>query len=277
MTDGFDPRTTLWRVDLADARLEGVRCAERYVDRRRKVCGVSIAPLRRAPDLNAEQVDQLVFGEAFDVLEQRGGWAWGQAARDGYVGWVRETALPGPAARPTHRVTAVTTWALAAPDVKARALNMLPLNALAAVAAVEGRFARVSGAGWAPVSALAPVGAGFATEMAAVAERFERAPYLWSGRTAHGIDCSGLVQQALYACGRACPRDSDQQEAALGRPLKGREKPRRGDLAFWDRHVGVMLDGANLLHANAFHMAVAREPLADAVARHDHPVRLRRL
>jgi len=42
---------------------------------------------------------------------------------------------------------------------------------------------------------------------------------------------------------------------------------RRGDLIFWKGHMGVMLDEARLLHANAFHMAVAIEPLAEAIAR----------
>jgi len=42
---------------------------------------------------------------------------------------------------------------------------------------------------------------------------------------------------------------------------------RRGDLIFWNGHVGIMLDETHLLHANAFHMQVEIEPLAEAVAR----------
>jgi cell wall-associated NlpC family hydrolase len=41
----------------------------------------------------------------------------------------------------------------------------------------------------------------------------------------------------------------------------------RGDLVFWKGHVGIMLDEERLLHANAFHMMVAIEPLADAATR----------
>ena len=56
-------------------------------------------------------------------------------------------------------------------------------------------------------------------DFVAVAERFVGVPYLWGGKTALGLDCSGLVQIALTACGVPCPRDSDMQEAALGTPV----------------------------------------------------------
>jgi cell wall-associated NlpC family hydrolase len=73
------------------------------------------------------------------------------------------------------------------------------------------------------------------------------------------------VQQALYACGLGCPRDSDQQQT-MGREVAPDEL-RRNDLVFWDGHLGLMLDSVRLLHANAHHMAVAAEPLAQAVER----------
>jgi cell wall-associated NlpC family hydrolase len=59
------------------------------------------------------------------------------------------------------------------------------------------------------------------------------------------------------------------QAAAPGRDLAADEAPRRGDLIFWRGHVGVMVDETRFLHANAFHMAVALEPLAATLARLD--------
>lgn len=277
MSDAFDPRVTPWREDLAAAELEGVRSAERYAERTPMRCRVDVASLRRDPAALAEQVDQLLWGERFDVLETRDGWAWGQARRDGYVGWVREASLDETATRPTHRVSALATATLLMPQVKARAAFVLPMNALVTAEETLGRFVKCRDAGVIHEAHLEPIGGGFETDVAGVAERFLGAPYLWSGRTAQGIDCSGLVQAALYACGRSCPRDSDQQEAALGCALMQEEPPRRGDLAFWGGHVGVMLDAETLLHANAHHMAVVREPLAIAAERQPAAPRLRRL
>jgi len=57
------------------------------------------------------------------------------------------------------------------------------------------------------------------------------------------------VQLAWQACGRRCPRDSDQQERALGDPLEDQEALKRNDLVFWKGHVGILQDAHRLLHA----------------------------
>ena len=81
----------------------------------------------------------------------------------------------------------------------------------------------------------------------------------------------------MTACGIACPRDSDMQEAAVGAPVEpaaDHANLERGDLLFWKGHVAIVRGPDSLIHANAFHMAVAIEPMAGA-DRADSPSRQR--
>lgn len=259
-----DPRSLPVRGGVAARELEGRVPAARYVQPRPVVCAADEAPLRREPGAAAAQVDQLLHGEPFGVLDEVDGFAFGQAGRDGYVGWVEVAALAPAGPAPTHRVGALRTWRFTRPDLKSAPRGLLSLNALVSAGEAQGRFVR-AGEGWLFARHLRAVGEAFETDAAGVAERFLGAPYRWGGRDSLGLDCSGLVQQALYACGRACPRDSDQQQS-LGREV-ARDELARGDLAFWRGHVGILLDGSRLSHANAHHMAVTAEPLDDACAR----------
>jgi cell wall-associated NlpC family hydrolase len=256
-----DPRLTLARDGIAARSLDGIVPAARYVETIVRQTTVPSASLRRAPSLAAEQLDQLLYGELFELLDEADGWAFGQAMRDGYVGYVEAAALGGPPTAPTHTVRALRTYAFSAPNIKAPPAGLYSMNALIAAEGREGRFVKTAG-GWFVEEHLVSIGQAEA-DYVAVAERFVGTPYNWGGRESLGLDCSGLVQQALYASGRACPRDSDQQ-AAMGEPV---ETLRRGDLVFWRGHVAIMLSETDIIHANSWHMAVAVEPLAVAIAR----------
>jgi cell wall-associated NlpC family hydrolase len=260
----YDFRITPLRDGIAGQALEGLVRAEVYLEPKVLTCVAPAAGIHRAPDAGSEQMDQLLFGEVFEVLEEEGAFLWGQARRDGYVGFVEARALARVDAEPTHRVAALRTYAFAENSIKSRALGLYSLGSLVAVEADEGRLVKVAGAGWMTSAHLMPIGE-FETDPAAVAERHLGAPYLWGGRESLGLDCSGLVQQARFACGLACPRDTDQQEV-LGHAID-RAEFGRGDLVFWKGHVAMGLDATRIVHANGFHMMVAVEPLDEAVRR----------
>lgn len=266
-----DPRLHPYREDLAAAHLQGVIAAPRYVEGGGYQVSAAVAPLRERPDPVAEQETQLLFGETFTVYEERDGFAWGQAARDGYVGYIAMEALSAPVVAPTHRVIALRTYVFAEANLKTAPHFLLSLNALVTVEAREGRYAKLARTGWVGDVALAPLDENFAEDWVAVAERFLGAPYFWGGKESLGLDCSGLIQSARHAAGLWCPRDSDMQRNTLGEPLADPQswqgRLQRGDIVCWKGHVGVMLDGERLLHANAHHMATAIEPLAAAEAR----------
>jgi cell wall-associated NlpC family hydrolase len=261
----LDPRRVLARGDLAARDLEAIVTADRYADRRRYACAAPAAAVRRDPSPDAEQMDQLLFGEGFDVLDETDGFAWGQARRDGYVGFVESAALKPADGAPNMKVSAIRTYAFAEPSIKTRALGPYSLGSLLRIEAREGRFAKAAGTGWFVEDHLAPVGA-FAADPAGIAELYLGAPYLWGGRESLGLDCSGLTLQAFGACGIALPRDTDQQAQAGTAVAEG--DLRRGDLVFWKGHVAMMLDGETIIHANAHHMATAKEPLSVTRARY---------
>lgn len=226
----------------------------------------AVAPMREAPSRDATQVTQALFGERAAIDEVKDGWGMGRLEGDGYAGWLPMDALRKAALEPTHKVAALSTLAFPGPSIKLPPAMALPFAARVAIARHEGTFA-ITPDGWhLPARHLSTIDS-FESDFAGVAERFLNAPYLWGGKTHLGLDCSGLVQVSLNACGTASPRDSGPQEKALGTALSKDAKLTRGDLIFWKGHVAIVRDDRTMIHANAFHMCVAIEGIAEGIAR----------
>jgi|tagenome__1003787_1003787.scaffolds.fasta_scaffold20935689_2 hypothetical protein len=269
-SSAFDARITPARADLAAKHLDGLLQAQHFVDGTAYEIGCAQAPVRNAPSHEGELLTEALKGERLTIYEiDEEGWAWGQLAGDGYVGYLPASALC-PCGPPwTHKVTALRTLVFPGPSIKLPPIEALSFGCQLAIARMDEPFAVAASGGHVPVLHLAPKEA-METDFVTVAERFLGTPYLWGGKSSLGIDCSGLLQLALTACGIACPRDSDMQEAALGRPSEGAhvlDQLRRGDLLFWKGHVAIARGAATLVHASAHHMAVAIEPTANAIAR----------
>ena len=269
MVDRFDRRLTPARPDLAARYLDGKVKAARFVDGEVFEVMDGIAPMRLGPFSGAELATQALKGERVTIYDRNeDGWAWGQLGDDGYVGWLPDPALYRPGPPPTHKVTALRTFAFPGPSIKLPPVDTLPMGAVVVVVRHDASFVVTSAGHFLPAAHVGAIDA-FESDFVAVAERFVGTPYLWGGKTSLGIDCSGLVQVALTACGIGCPRDSDMQQEGLGHevPLKEIDKLRRDDLIFWNGHVAIVRDSKTILHANAHHMATAIEPLREAVAR----------
>ncbi len=266
----LDRRLTPWRADVAAKHLEGKVKAARFVDGRAMEVIAPQAPLRREPRPDALLATEALKGERVTVYDANAeGWAWGQLTGDHYVGWLPSAALAPPGPAPTHRVVALRTLVFPGPSIRLPPVEALPFGAALNIARIEERLAITPSGGCVPAAHLAPIGNNEG-DFVAVAERFVGTPYLWGGKTVLGLDCSGLVQIALTACGLPCPRDSDMQERALGGALDHKAASfqlQRGDLIFWAGHVAVARDRDSLVHANAFHMAVVVEPVGEAIAR----------
>jgi cell wall-associated NlpC family hydrolase len=264
-----DPRLTPARPDLAAKYLEGKVEAKRFVTGEEFEISDAIAPLRCAPSPDAELATQALKGERVTIYDRNGeGFAWGQLNSDGYVGWLPDRALAKPAAKPTHKITALRTFAFPGPSIKLPPADTLVMGATITVIREQGSFAVTRENWYLPRQHVGSIDR-HAADFVAVAEQFAGTPYLWGGKSSLGIDCSGLVQVSLNAAGTGCPRDSDMQQDGLGRTLDPGEARnlQRGDLIFWKGHVAIVRDADTIVHANAHHMATAIEGTREAIAR----------
>ena len=286
--------SSLPKLDPLDRRINLLDISGKLIESEGTTAAVNVAftELREHPDPACAIDTQLMFGEIVKVHDIRDGWAWVQADRDRYVGWLEASVLvhePKPA---THLVSVPRTFFYPGPDLKLPHKGMRSMgSALRVVGETETR-----GTHYALLETGEAVVAGHIRpidqndeDFVTVAGYLMHTPYLWAGTTAFGLDCSGLIKLALFMCGKNVLRDSDMQAATIGEELdpgENYENIRRGDLVFWRGHAG-MCEGPNedgtqmLLHANGHTMNVASEPLTGAIDRiaylYEKPIGVRRI
>ena len=269
----LDPRLNAFRPDLADARLKGKAPAARFASASPAQAAVAVADLRRAPRPDSPVDTQVLYGETVDVFEEAEGWCWVQAHADGYVGYMADTALTARILNPTHIITAPRTFLYPGPDMKLPAEAALSIGSRISIAGqTETRGTRylTLANGGAVVAAHAEPLDQYFSDPVAITERLIETPYLWGGRSGHGIDCSGLVQMAYALCGVPLQRDTGMQADTAGTALADGADLKRGDLVFWKGHVAMMTDAQTIIHASGHAMAVVKEGFAAAVARIGH-------
>ena len=214
---------------------------------------------------------ECLFGETVEVLDEYLDWVYCKLNTDSYHGWVKKEGL-GKTKNPTHRVIANRSFIYADKNAKSNYLLYLPLGAQLVIDNIQSEWAEINlcnnetRVGYVPSNHIVSLNHRV-KDWVAIAELSLGTPYKWGGRDTIGIDCSALLQLSYQTYGEDIPRNTSQQVNLKKKHIKDIEDLKRGCVVFWERHVGIMIDKFNCIHANAFHMQTKTEPLNQIINR----------
>lgn len=229
-------------------------------------------PLLTVFDHDQPIATQLLFGETVVILEEQDTHYIISNDYDGYKAACEKGGLElNRQPDFTHRVSMQKLFIYKEPRVTTEPYLWLPFgsNLIIDEARTEKYFVHAPDLGWVYRGGVQSLNEP-SPDYIETAKQFLNCPYLYGGRSSHGIDCSALVQLSLMAATIKCPRNSSDQSKALGKAIafnhKTLEGLKRGDFIFFKGHVGMMVDATHMIHANATAMRVSIDPL-DAFTR----------
>ena len=245
----------------------------------------AIASLYKEPTKNCGRVDEVLYGMHVTAIKNEGDYVY---IRTGYryEGWINKKHLLKPL--DSHKVSLIkyvsntTTDVLTLPKVQANLLITLTLGCTVNVMKEESD-------GWVKVF-LADGTKGYmrsahlslfpknCTEevmrknICKTATNYLDVQYRWGGKSPQGIDCSGLCFMAYYLNGINIYRDADIKEGFAIKKIPQHEA-KKGDLAFFPGHVGMLLDENNLIHSSEGGNGVKIEPFTKVIAQRGEPTK----
>ena len=199
------------------------------------ICTVSVAAIRAEQSDQSEMTSQILYGETVDILEKAAKFIKIKMHFDGYEGWVD-----------VQQISEISE------EYFQERKTELVQNTLQMYSTSQGVILLSIGS---EVNSEKADPIFLKTEkVSETAQKFFNVPYLWSGRSFFGIDCSGFVQLVYKVHGISLPREAHQQ-SEVGEVLSFVEESKPGDLAFFENvdgqisHVGMMLEDQNIIHA----------------------------
>ena len=222
-------------------------------------CNIAIIPIRAAASHRAEMVTQLLFGEAYRITDcqHASGWVEIETQYDGYKGFmdINQIVLIHQSACEQYEknLFQVSPTPMIIFDKKRN--FSFPISAGSSLLPdKENRMQLGAEVFEIPILPKQET-VDFPNQLKQIASSFLNTPYLWGGRSAYGMDCSGFNQVVFKIMGRKLPRDASQQ-AVLGEKITALSQAQCGDIAFFqnkeDRitHTGLILDRQTIIHAS---------------------------
>ncbi len=224
------------------------------------IAAKSLAAVRSEPNERAELINQLLFGEQVQIIEELKQWYKIESIADSYTGWVDSRLIE---TIPEEKEVNIFKQAITVSELSFTAINkanhtryhLCPGSLLYNF---NGKSFWLNKTEFEvethPLDhhTVTP-----AEKLLHCANSFINSPYLWGGKSPHGVDCSGLVQVCYRVIGINLPRDAWQQ-AIIGQTIEFVNQVCPGDLAFFDNkensiiHVGVLIDNSTIIHSSGY-------------------------
>ena len=221
----------------------------------------TVTPVRQEPSEGSEQLTQLLFGEVCEVLDRLPRWTKIRSTVDGKEGWVDFKMLTyvGDEAmglKGDEAMRHVVVPMAVATDMRTSEELMLTLGTRLPNYA-HGTF-EVLGKQYLIDPACVSLPISNSHNVCAIAQTLLNAPYLWGGKNAMGMDCSGFTQVVYATQGINLLRNAREQ-ITQGIEVASLAEAQPGDLAFFDHadrdpkatnisHVGLLLDNQTIIH-----------------------------
>ncbi|HZG01808.1 MAG TPA: C40 family peptidase [Chitinophagales bacterium] len=223
---------------------------------------LAAVPVRAEPSDRSEMTSQLLFGDLIEQLETKDKWTHVRACYDGYEGWINPRQAFALEIGEYEQHRSESRFALSDAVAVAESngwVQLLPMGASLPFLQSGGGSTqfRLAGRVFTLHGNAADTARARITEelIQATAMKLLHAPYMWGGKTALGIDCSGFTQVVFKVLGIPLKRDAYQQ-AEQGRAVNMLEQAQCGDAAFFHNeagrivHVGILLDNKTIVHAS---------------------------
>jgi len=218
---------------------------------------------------------ECLFGESFEIEKIENDYCYGKLLTDDYLGWVNFKHL-GDVPEASHRVLSIRTIIHEKDNIKSIPISYLPLGSQTHIISESTDWFEIFlnqnkiSSGFVPKNHLNHISEEI-LDWVSIAETLINTPYKWGGRDSLGIDCSALVQLSLQAGGMKIARNSSQQKLFNRLKLTKLKDVKRGNLIFWEGHVGIIINQKEMIHSNAFKMMVSIDKTSEVIKKISKP------